>query len=43
MIMCDNNRLHVKIKTTNILVQSYHELSALFIFVETVYKGTCRD
>jgi len=28
----DNNRLHVNIKTTNILVLSYYELIVVFIF-----------
>jgi len=32
MNMSDNNRLHVSIKTTNILVLSYYELIVLFIF-----------
>lgn len=32
MNMYDNNRLHVSIKTTNILVLSYYELIVLFIF-----------
>jgi hypothetical protein len=31
MIMSDNNRLHVNIKTTNILVLCCYELTVLFI------------
>lgn len=32
MIMSVSNRLHVSVKTTNILVLSYYELIVVFIF-----------